>query len=605
MLHRIILLGLLILMISSSAQGINEKVTRNGKLFPWGVKLRSYYDQALREQHPEGDWFLNLGTTGIRARLSRDQPKRFVVEYVFKDKLSPAHGKVYPGDVIVGVNGKAFEEPHQFGKVGDGWNGPLMAMALAIEESQAKDGILTLNLISKKQPEKPSAVRVDLGKKKKFSSSFPFECKRSEEMLGELCEFLIKDYRSENWKKQDQFYGGAHAQYQQLLAILASGIKKYDPIIKKEMKSFYGKKYSPTDGGFRMWGWGYEAIVMGEYYGLTQDKELIAPMKSLAEAMPWGSFNANGIYTHRSHITIRVSGKKPYASIASLSGLKMLGMSLFKQSGLYYDKDLYETIHQSFLRTARADTLAISYALPNSDIGSNGRDRRHAIIRLEDSSKAKSGKGVGYLCPTGMADIGKYSIVWPTKADHRYKPTDWIGKEAGENTVEELVGDVRRVDRYLGVQKNGEEPSKAYKTESGGRFHAPIALCALSHLIGGNRRSWEYLGRHGANSVALTPEKTFDGHAANTIHLFWSVMAAAQSDQPEAARHYYDYMKTFLILSECHDGGLYLQPWGRDPKNNDPAMGPRVLPTSAGIMLLSLAKRRLFITGKESQKIKF
>jgi len=81
-------------------------------------------------------------------------------------------------------------------------------------------------------------------------------------------------------------------------------------------------------------------------------------------------------------------------------------------------------------------------------------------------------------------------------------------------------------------------------------------------------------------------------------------VAASRSDQPEAIRGYYDYMKTFLILSECHDGGLYLQPWGRDPKNNDPAMGPRILPTSAGIMMLALSKKRLFITGKEALALK-
>jgi len=579
-------------------------VTRSGKLFPWGTKIRSYYDQVIREKHPEGDWFLNLGATGIRARISKDQPKLMVVEYVFQDKASPAKGKVFQGDVIAGANGKAFKTPHQFGKGGRGWDGPLMELAAAIEASQADDGQLDLIVFSKEKPGVSETVSLKMGRKEKFSETFPYNCSRSEVMMEELSDFLVMDYKSDHWKKANDFYGGAHAKYQQLLALMATGIKKYDGLLKDERAKFYDKRYAPTDGGFCMWNWGYEAIVMGELYALTKDKKLVAPMKSLAEAMPWGSFNANGFYTHRSHIAIRRSGKKPYASIGSLSGLKMLGMSLFKQSGLYYDKGLYETIHQNFLRAAKPETLGVSYALPNSDIGSNGRDRRHAVIKLKEPSKGKSGKGTGYLCPTGMKGIGDYTIFWPTKADWRYKPTDWISKEASENTVEELQGDMRRVDRFLGDSPTGEEPKEAYKTSSGGRFHAPAALCALSHLIGKNSDSWGHLGHHGANSVALTPFKSFDGHAANTIHLFWSVVAASRSDQPEAIRGYYDYMKTFLILSECHDGGLYLQPWGRDPKNNDPAMGPRILPTSAGIMMLALGKKRLFITGKEALALK-
>lgn len=576
---------------------INEKKTRSGTTFPWGVKLRSFYDQDVRKEHPEGDWFLNLGPTGIRARIAQDHPSEFIVEYVFQDKASPARGKVQRGDIIVGANGKAFERAHKFGRTG-GWDGPLMELSEELEESQGKSGTLILQIHPKGNRSVSKSVEIKLRKVGRFADTFPYNCKRSSEMAEELCDFLIKDYHSSNWKKPSQFYGGAHAQYQQLLAILATGIKKYDPILKVEIEKLYNKKYSPADGGFRMWAWGYESIVMGEVYGLTKDKKLLGPMKSLAEAMPWGSFNGNGFYTHRSHIAIRQSGKKPYASIGSLSGLKMLGMSLFKQSGLYYDKDLYETIHQHFLRAVKPDSFSVSYALPNSDIGSNGRDRRHAAIRLEDPSKGKSGRGVGYLSPTGMKDIGPYTIIWPTKADHRYKPVDWVAAEASENTLEELKGDMRRVDRYLGEPAKVKEPTAPYQTKTGGRFHAPTALGALSHLIGNDPKSWEYLGRHGANSVALTPDKSFDGHAASTIHLFWSVVAAAHSDQPQAVKKYYDYMKSFLILSECHDGGLYLQPWGRDPKNNDPSLGPRILPTSAGIMLLSLDQQRLFITGK-------
>ncbi len=91
----------------------------------------------------------------------------------------------------------------------------------------------------------------------------------------------------------------------------------------------------------------------------------------------------------------------------------------------------------------------------------------------------------------------------------------------------------------------------------------------------------------------------FDGHAAGSLHGFWSILGAAQSDNPQVLRAYFDYMKTFLILSETHDGGLILQPWGRDRPNcnSDVSYGPRILPTATGAILLALGERRLQVTG--------
>ena len=51
-------------------------------------------------------------------------------------------------------------------------------------------------------------------------------------MLTELCDFMVMDYKSDNWKKANTFHGAAHGHAHQLLALMASGDKKYDKIIK-------------------------------------------------------------------------------------------------------------------------------------------------------------------------------------------------------------------------------------------------------------------------------------------------------------------------------------------------------------------------------------
>ena len=131
--------------------------------------------------------------------------------------------------------------------------------------------------------------------------------------------------------------------------------------------------------------------------------------------MPQGCHNGNGIYTHRSEINLRRTGRKPYASIAAISGLQMVGMSLFKEAGLSYDESLHQNIHQHYLNSATDSSLNIAYAFGNADrLNDADISRRHAIIKLNDPKKGLSGRGPGYVCPTGMDGIGAYEIVFVT-----------------------------------------------------------------------------------------------------------------------------------------------------------------------------------------------
>lgn len=600
--RRAVVLTWLVLM-ASGAQAIMER----GE-YPWDVELRSFFDRKGPKCDGEKiPWLLNLGPTGIRARIYPDKPKLLVVKYVFEDAKCPAKGKIEIEDVIAGANGKTFKTPHRFGRNlpgGGGWDGPMMELAEHIEDSQGKDGVLSLMVWPKGDDSRERTVKIQLKVMGRFSKTFPYDCPRSEKLLEELCDFMVMDYESGNWKSANSFYGAHHGQAHQLLALMASGIPKYESLITKTVSGYYGNRYDPEGGGFQMWKWGFDGIVMGEAYHLYKDKKLLPAIKSLEEAVAWGSFNRNGIYTHRPYLNIKRRGGKPYASMAAISGLDMIAMSLFKAQGLPYDEELYETIHQLYLGSTAPEAVNIAYAFGSSNKeneGSNGRDERHVYVKLKDATKGLSGKGPGYICPTGMKGIGPYEIIWPTKADPRYKPTDWVEKEASENIVEEEVEAFRTIHRYTG-KPTYKEPTSHYKTSRSGGHLAPVGMGALAHLIGNkDNKSWTYLGLHAANTCVLGPGNAFDGHAASNLHAFWSVLGAARSDQPEKLRAYFDYMKTFLILSECHNGGLYLQPWGRDRPgcNSDPAYGPRILPTATGAILLSLPQKRLLITGAD------
>jgi len=60
-----------------------------------------------------GGWFINLGITGARGKMTPSAPTVIEVAYVFKD--TPADGELQAGDKIIGANGKPFTTPHKFG----------------------------------------------------------------------------------------------------------------------------------------------------------------------------------------------------------------------------------------------------------------------------------------------------------------------------------------------------------------------------------------------------------------------------------------------------------------------------------------------------------
>ncbi len=575
--------------------------------YPWNVDLRSYHDKELKDALPGGNWLLNLGPTGIRARIYPERPNLLVVKYVFQDSLSPAKGKVNIDDIIVGANGRKFTTAHRFGRRlrgGGGWDGPMMEIAYHIEDSQGSpDGLLRLIVWPKGNQSQEKEVGIPLRKVGRFAPTFPYDCPRSKKMLIELCDFLAADYMSAEWKKPGAF-SGPHGKAHALLAMMGSGSPKYNDIIMREMGGYAGKRYNPEGGGFQCWSWGFDGIVLGEYYLLTKDARVVPTIQNLAAAMPEGSQGHNGIYTHRSYPAIVRSGKKPYASIAAISGLQMVAMTLFKKAGLPYDKDLYQRIHQHYLNSTSLTSVDIAYAFGNADkLNPPATHPTHAVIKLKDPSKGLSGRGPGYMCPTGMKGIGAYDIVWPTQADPRWKPTDWIAAEADTNVITELAEPgVRQVNRVSPLYRQVPEPTQPFRTSRTGGHLAPVGMGAVAHLIGNeDKPSWQYLGRHAANTCVLGPGNAFDGHAASNLHAFWSIVGAARCDNPAVLRAYFDYMKTFLILSETHNGGLILQPWGRDRANcnSDVGYGPRTLTTATGAILLALGERRLQITGAD------
>jgi hypothetical protein len=566
------------------AHAVNEK----GE-WPWNMKLSGPHDAEVAEALGTG-WFLNVGPTGIRARITHEHPQYLTVKYVFKK--SPAAGIVSINDIIVGANGKKLTVPHTFGRGSGGrgtWAGPMEDMAKLIEDSQGKDGKLELIIWPGGEKSAEKTVSVQIEAVGRFSPTWPFDCPRSDKLAASLRDFLAEEY-----KREGGFKGGTHCHTTATLALLAGGSGKHDRLVKQIMSEYGSKRYDPQNSnGFPAWSFGHDGVMMGEYYLLKKDRSLLPAIESLNSCLVYSQTPEAGGYSHKPYPTIQqrilAGGPKGYGAMALPGGIAMVAMSIFKEAGLDHAQPAYERLHRAYLGSVGT----------NGSIGYGFSPWDHAVIALSDpkGSPKNSPKGAGYLCEEGMANIGEYTIEWPTKADPRYKPTDWLRTEKETNLVYDFGEGKRIVVRSM-VPK---EPTRPMKCDGNPVDHfARSGTGALAHLIGNaDNKSWGYLGQLMATGCANSPYSLLDGHASTHMHVLWGSLGAAMAERKDFQK-YMDGIKWWFIMAQAHDGSYVVMP-GRDYASTDHVYGGRVFPTACAAMILAVKDKRLQITGAGSK----
>ena len=472
---------------------------------------------------------------------------------------------------------------HTFGR--GGWEGPMLDMSKLIEDSQGKDGKLELIVWPGGDKSAEKAVTLQIPPIGRFSPTWPFDCPRSDKLMIDLCDFLAAEY-----KRAGNFEKMVHTHSSAVLALMASGEPKYQPLIRQIMSEYGKKRYDSNDGnGFPAWNYGHDCIVMGEYYLLTKDRSLLPAIESLNACLVAGQEPESGGYSHKPFPSIQKriaeGGPKGYGAMAMPGGLAMVAMSLFKEAGLDHAAPAYNRLHQAYL-TSVTPSGGIDYGFKDSD---------HAVIRLAQATgpPKNSPQGIGYACAGGMQGIGEYTIEWPTKSDPRYRPTDWIDKEKSANTVYDMGGAKRLIVRTMGLA----EPGKPYRQDGNPCDHfGRSGVGALAHSIGyGHEKSWKYLSDLMAIGCAKNYKGLLDGHASTHMHVLWGSLGAALASEKDF-REYLDYIKWWMIMAQTHDGGFLVMP-GRDYASTDHVYGTRNFPTACAALILSLKEKRLQITG--------
>lgn len=349
-------------------------------------------------------YLINLGPTGARATL---ESKSFTVKYIFAG--SPAVGKLELDDVITGVNGNPFVVEHKFGhhmtrmkEFPDvGYEGPLMDFGNAIEDSEGKDGKLTLSVT---RAGKQIEVVIGLQAIGRFSDTFPYDCEKSERLAKGAMDYLSGN----KFIKEEQ----CHAKCMSGLALLAAG----------KMEEVRELVYSwNTIPEFGVWVWpaAYQCILLSEYYLATKDERVLPTIQGLVDVLERGQVADMADYKDRTHTNMGNVGHKfrtgGYGHITKVDGygtmnittaLAITAFDIAKDCGAKVDQKKLDLAF-TYLRKSTTKDGFIGYHTDQCAYSPSGRQGLAAIAhKLAGDSQVNNDyiKVVAH----GMSESKKY-----------------------------------------------------------------------------------------------------------------------------------------------------------------------------------------------------
>ena len=219
----------------------------------------------------ETDW--SLGPTGARGLVEAwkhtADARRIVITRVAS--RSPADGVLKVGDVIVGVEGRDFEEDARI----------QFAQAITRAEREESRGVLRLVCV---RSGIRKMIELRLPVMGSYSETAPYDCQKSKRIFERGCEVIAK-----RGMKSVSIPNSINA-----LALLASGETKYQSLV-----SDYAKKVaSYRVGPMATWHYGYAITFLAEYSLATGDPSIMPGLRRLSLEAARGQSNV-GTWGHR------------------------------------------------------------------------------------------------------------------------------------------------------------------------------------------------------------------------------------------------------------------------------------------------------------------
>ena len=238
-----------------------ETVARAAKLNP----------ESLRKAKPRmGRRILPLGITGAYF-IEALGKKELLVVHIVDD--TPAADVIQIDDIIIGANGRLFEDPED--------PRPEMGNALAESQSTELGGILTLHVVRDREP---MNLKIDLGNKLSYSDTWPHNCEKSKQIREAALEYVLARYP---WDRRN-FWTPTF--------LMASGDDRALELARRHLFADVQDDL-PEGRGANTWRQSYRLINMCEYYLITGDSSVLPAIRYDAECISWAQYRS-GSWSH-------------------------------------------------------------------------------------------------------------------------------------------------------------------------------------------------------------------------------------------------------------------------------------------------------------------
>ena len=343
----------------------------------------------------------NLGATGLRGWIHTKAAnnldaaqgrttlasRQILVTHV--GSASPADGVVLVDDVILGVDGKPFDDDAR----------KSIAVAIQQAETEARGGVLKLTVWRAGQTQVLSLKLAVMGT---YSDSAPWNCEKSKRILDGAIKVLEKEKMEPNWAGSIQG-----------LALLATGKAEYLPKLRDFAhalaKAHVDPDKKPTGVVWgSTWNMSYRLLFLCEYYMVTRDQEILRSIEKNALQLARGQ-GMYGTFGHGFAALTKdgeFNGSVPPYGPVNMAGLPAnLAIVLAKKCGVKHPE-----VDQAIIRAAGfhgyfTDKGAIPYGehAPWPYHENNGKNSIAAVMFAAIGNKPKETEFFARMATAGFA----------------------------------------------------------------------------------------------------------------------------------------------------------------------------------------------------------
>jgi HEAT repeat protein len=312
----------------------------------------------------------HLGPTGAKGwiytskNFMTTRARQILVTHV--EKGSAADGVLEVGDVILGAGDKHFSADAR------------ISFGNAIDEAERKEngGVLQLSLWRAEKgasPRKGSETKVKLKLRvmDAYTDTAPWKCPKTKLILDDALKAIVK--------RKDFGKFGASA-----LALLATGEQQYIDIVRDFIHEVKWAKpdieLSLENGGLVVWSYGYQNLLLTEYYLLTGDKYVLPAIREYSVKIAMGQ-SGGGTWGHGFAWTIVNDGKlhgalRGYGALNQAALPCFLSLILSKKCGIEHP-EIDAAIKRSngfFGEFVNNGSIGYGYHRPSLEIYASGRN---------------------------------------------------------------------------------------------------------------------------------------------------------------------------------------------------------------------------------------